>query len=204
MTPRATALSPLPLPRLVLVADSSATKGWPLAQVVAQAVAAGVRAVWLREKQASARRRRELARLLVDLLRNEGGVLIASPGPGAELADAVQLGRGDQRADGSVTGRSCHTKAELEEAAAEGSSWAMLSPIFSSASKPGYGPPLGAEALSDTPLPTWALGGVGEANARACLEAGAAGVAVMGAVLAAPEPAQAVRAILASLEGALV
>jgi thiamine-phosphate diphosphorylase len=203
MTPGLAAPAPLPLPRLVLVADSSATRGRPLAQVVGDAVAAGVRAVWLRERQAGQDRRRELAKLLAELLRSEGGVLLASPGPGAELADAVQLGRDDPRPGGGVTGRSCHTREELEQAAAEGCSWAMLSPIFPSASKPGYGPPLGTAALSAAPLPTWALGGVGEANASACIEAGAAGVAVMGAVLAAPQPGRAAKAILASVARAL-
>ncbi len=41
------------------------------------------------------------------------------------------------------------------------------------------------------PLPTWALGGVDVGNAAECLESGAAGVAVMGAVLGSPDPATA-------------
>ena len=57
--------------------------------------------------------------------------------------------------------------------------------------EPGYGPPLGPAALAGAPLPTWALGGVDAENAAKCLEFGAAGVAVMGAVLASPDPASA-------------
>jgi thiamine monophosphate synthase len=204
VTPERTPPAPLPLPRLVLVAESSATAGRPLTEIVGEAVAAGVRAVWLRDKRASKHRRRELARFLAKLLQGEGGVLIASPGPGAELADMVQLGRADPRPSGRVVGRSCHSRAELEQAAGEGCSWATLSPIFPSTSKPCYGPPLGTAALHGSPLPTWALGGVGASNAWACLEAGAAGVVVMGAVLSAPEPGRAARAILANLEGVLV
>ncbi|MHB1535713.1 MAG: thiamine phosphate synthase, partial [Acidimicrobiales bacterium] len=74
-----------------------------------------------------------------------------------------------------------------------------LSPINPSASKPGYGPPLGPEALTGLALPTWALGGVGVGNARACVAAGAAGVAVMGAIMAAGDPAAATAAILGQL-----
>ena len=69
-----------------------------------------------------------------------------------------------------------------------------LSPIFVSASKPGYGPALGLERLGEvaavSPVPVIALGGIeDEAGVRACLEAGAAAVAVMGAVMRAADPA---------------
>ncbi len=41
------------------------------------------------------------------------------------------------------------------------------------------------------PLPIWALGGVDAGNAAECLESGATGVAVLGAVLRSPDPAAA-------------
>jgi len=47
-------------------------------------------------------------------------------------------------------------------------------------------------------LPTWALGGVDVTNAAACLEAGAAGVAVMGTVRS-PDPAATVAALLSEV-----
>jgi thiamine-phosphate pyrophosphorylase len=72
---------------------------------------------------------------------------------------------------------------DLQRAAAEGCDYATLSPIFASASKPGYGPPLGVHALGGAPLPVYALGGVDETNAAACIAGGAAGVAVMGAAM---------------------
>jgi thiamine-phosphate pyrophosphorylase len=72
-----------------------------------------------------------------------------------------------------------------------------LSPIFASPSKPGYGPALGTDALASLPLPCFALGGVTATNAAACLAAGAAGIAVMGAVMTAADPAAAVRELLA-------
>lgn len=74
-----------------------------------------------------------------------------------------------------------------------------LSPIFPSEPKPGYGPALGPAALAGAPLPTWALGGVSEANAGECLRSGAAGVAVMGSVLRSPDPAATVAKIQARL-----
>jgi thiamine-phosphate pyrophosphorylase len=99
-----------------------------------------------------------------------------------------------------MVGRSCHSRAELDRAAAEGCQWATLSPIFVPTSKPGYGPALGAGAVAGAPLPVWALGGIGPANAGDCLRAGASGEAVMGAILRAEDPADAVAAIQERLQ----
>ena len=56
-------------------------------------------------------------------------------------------------------------QAAAAAAAGEGCDYATLSPIFVSASKPGYGPALGVGALRDAPLPVYALGGVDPSNA---------------------------------------
>jgi thiamine-phosphate pyrophosphorylase len=55
---------------------------------------------------------------------------------------------------------------------------------------------LGVDALRDAPLPVYALGGVDPTNARSCIDAGAAGVAVMGYVMRADDPAVAVKELL--------
>jgi len=190
------------LPTVLVVADSSATRGRPLLPVVREAVAGGARGVWVREKGSGPEDRRKLIGELSALLREAGGVLVASPGPGSELADGIHwpsLGPPIATGQGPVArgGRSCHGRAELERAAAEGYAWATLSPIFATASKPGYGPPLGLGPLSSTPLPTWALGGVNESNALSCTCSGAAGVAIMGAVLGADSPRAAMEELLA-------
>lgn len=72
-------------------------------------------------------------------------------------------------------------------------------PVFASPSKPGYGPPLGPGVFAELGLPTWALGGVDVTNAAACLEAGPAGVAVMGTVMRSPDPAATVAALLSEV-----
>jgi thiamine-phosphate pyrophosphorylase len=231
----------LPLPRLLVVADSSATGGKPLVKVLKEVVAAGAQAVWLRDKHLGSDERRRLAAEVAELVHGADGVLLASPGPGAELADGLHLSAQDElpvagqaqggpmtgptaaRAEGPLhsasrcvpvglgtgrpyrrvfCGRSCHSRPDLGRAAGEGCSWATLSPVFVSRSKPGYGPPLGTSALGHTPLPTWALGGVSAANARLCLEAGAAGVAVMGTLLGAGKPARAAEELLGVIERA--
>lgn len=83
----------------------------------------------------------------------------------------------------------CHSPAEVAQAAGE---FVTLSPVALTVSKPGYGPPLGIEgvrAAARCGRRFFALGGVTPENARSFLDAGAHGVAVMGPVLRADDPA---------------
>jgi thiamine monophosphate synthase len=169
----------------------------PLVDVIAVAVAGGARLVVLREKDLPDGERQALAARLHAVLAPVGGRLLLAgrtPGPdGQHLAAADPWPAG---ATGLV-GRSCHNAEELSAAAAEGAAYATLSPVFTSVSKPGYGPPLGLSRLRDlcaaTTVPVYALGGVdSRERARLCREAGAAGVAVMGAVMRADDPARVV------------
>ncbi len=88
---------------------------------------------------------------------------------------------------------------EVRAAAAEGAVWATLSPYAETASKPGYGPALGPGAFAEDDLPVFALGGIDAGNAAEARLAGAYGVAVMGAVMRAHDPAGVVRDLLAAV-----
>ena len=81
-----------------------------------------------------------------------------------------------------LVGASAHSASELAEAAALGADYATLSPIFATACKPGA-VPLGtaafAAACKASPLPVFALGGIGMDKFDACIEAGAAGCCMM-------------------------
>jgi thiamine-phosphate diphosphorylase len=191
-------------PRLLVLTDRTQTAGRPLLDVVTAAIAGGARAVVLREKDLAARARAELASALAAVLRPVDGMLLVASGPAT--ADGVHLAGADPFPVPAppVVGRSCHSGAELRDAAVEGCAYATLSPIFRSASKPGYGPPLGPEALRDAPLPVLALGGVTPSNAGACVAAGAYGVAVMGELMRAPDPAATVSALLEAVDVAAV
>ena len=81
-----------------------------------------------------------------------------------------------------LVGASAHSAAELAESAALGADYATLSPIFATDCKPGAAP-LGTAALAaackESPIPIFALGGIGMDKLDACIEAGAAGCCMM-------------------------
>lgn len=103
-----------------------------------------------------------------------------------------------------LRGRSCHTAAEVVHAAADGADYVTLGPVAASLSKPGHGPPLSLEqvrrATTAVATPVFALGGVDTGNAADLRAAGAHGVAVMGAVMRADDPALVVAALLEELQ----
>ncbi|WP_347058793.1 thiamine phosphate synthase [Blastococcus sp. HT6-30] len=178
------------VPRLLVVTDRTQASR-PLPDVVAAAVAAGARAVLLRDKDLSLGDRRALTGELRAVLDPVGGLLVWGGAAGAPAGTAVHLSADDPfpAVRPPLVGRSCHSVAELAGAAAEGCDWVSLSPIFPTSSKPGYGPALGLDglaALVPAAPPVLALGGVRPEHVPGCLAAGAHGVAVMGAAMREP------------------
>ncbi len=183
--------------------DQSRAAGRNLAETVAAAVAGGATAVVYREKALPHPQRRALGERVAEACGTAELIVASDPELARELgATTVHLAADDPWPEGDdlIVGQSCHGAVELAGAAAHGAAYATLSPIFATDSKPGYGPALGLDELAalvaDTPVPVLALGGVRADTVGACLAAGAAGVAVMGAVMGADDPAAAVRALL--------
>ncbi|HWL85804.1 MAG TPA: thiamine phosphate synthase, partial [Polyangiaceae bacterium] len=99
-----------------------------------------------------------------------------------------------------------HTNEEVARAQDDGADALLVSPIFDS---PGKGPARGVRALMEArarlrddarpharPMRIYALGGIDAARARACRDAGADGVAVIRALLDAPDPVATARALV--------
>lgn len=183
----------LPPSGVVVVTDRRQAAA-PLPEVVAAAVAGGARWVLLREKDLPRPERAALAATLRAMLAPAGAQLIVA-GPDPLGGDAIHRAATDPAVspgDVTLVGRSCHDAAELERLTAE--DYVTLSPVFPSGSKPRYGPPLRPDGLAAlcrrTTRPVLALGGVETSQqAAACVAAGAVGVAVMGAVMRAHDPA---------------
>ena len=176
----------------------------PLVDVIRDAVDGGARWVVLRERDLPAAQRAALAAELREVLAPVGGLLIVS-GPDPLGGDAVHLTAAGPYPPPQlpIVGRSCHNEAELARISTE--SYVSLSPVFPTPSKPGYGPPLQPHGLARlvrrSPVPVLALGGIATPQqAAACRAAGAVGVAVMGAVMRASQPAQLVQELARAVE----
>lgn len=206
-----------PAPPVLVVTDRALARaaGRDLVEVVAAALDGGAREVLLRDRDLPPAERRRLAEELRSATAAVGAALhVAGDAALARAvgADGVHLAAAEPwpeaaAREGLVAGRSCHTPSELAAALAEGADRATYSPVFATASKPGYGPALGLDGLAAgcravPGLAVLALGGVDPATAGACVEAGAAGVAVMGGIMRAADPAAAVRALLRAVAGA--
>jgi thiamine-phosphate pyrophosphorylase len=94
---------------------------------------------------------------------------------------------------GFLFGVSCHTIRELRQAEDGGATYALFGPVFAPLSKTSALAPRGLRGLTQAAklctIPVVALGGVTNANAPACLAAGAAGVAGISLFQREPEHA---------------
>ena len=196
---------------LYVVTDRTQTSGRSLDEVVGAALDGGARAFQLREKDLEARELAALAERLLGLIRPAGGLLLINDridvafAVGAEGVHLSQRGLPPAIArrllgPARLLGVSCHSLAEAEEARDGGADFILLGPIFFTPSKASYGPPLGLGVLRDVRshirLPILAIGGISHANRAEVLTAGADGVAVISAIMAAPDIPGAVRALL--------
>ena len=94
-----------------------------------------------------------------------------------------------------MIGVSTHSVAEVDRAARAGADFVTFGPVYPTPSKARYGPPLGVLALREAcgrgTLPVFALGGVDGSRRAEVMAAGAAGVAVISAILGAESPRRA-------------
>jgi len=196
--------------RLLAVTDRKLAAS-PLLETAHAAIEGGATWIWLRDRDLPAGEREDIAARLIAMTAGRARLTI---GGDVELArrvgaHGVHLPTGSdlqaaraRLGTRSLIGVSAHGRSDLEAAKAAGADYATLSPIFASASKPGYGPAVGLDGLAAAAscgLPVVALGGVTAANAKDCLQAGAAGIAVMGGIFGAPAPCLATRTYLRAL-----
>ena len=178
------------LPRLLVLTDRSQCAA-SLTAVVATAVDAGARAVVLREKDLPDTDRQRLADELRGILGPVDGILVVAGLLADQPSRPTHLSASDPfpPVRPTLVGRSCHDSDELDRATSEGCDYVTISPVFTTPSKPGYGPalgPTGLPTLTSGGLPAYGLGGVRPADVRSCLDAGAHGIAVMGPVMREP------------------
>lgn len=190
-----------PLPRLLVLTDrAQLPTGRCLVETLVECHRAGLEGVVVREHDLEPYARRAL---LAQLARVPDLWVVSSrlPDPSAHALHLAGHQPAPRPLAGLVRpwGRSCHDRASVDRAAAEGAAWVTLSPFAATTSKPGYGPPLPTAAYAGHRLPVLALGGVTPENAHRAVAAGAYGVAVMGEVMSADRPGDVVAALLSAL-----
>ena len=186
----------------------------PLPEVVEECLAAGLRAVQLREKDLDVRPLLALASELRDMTRRHGARLVVNDRADVALAvsaDGVQRTQASlptaalRRVGGPgfLVGASVHSELEAREAVADGADFVVFGPIYDTPSKRQFGRPQGLAALArvaaSVDRPVIGIGGITPERVADVVAEGAAGVAVISAILGAERPADATKAFLDAL-----
>ena len=205
----------LPRPALLLVTDAAHLRGRAIDDVVREAVLGGVNVVQLREKGCShsvtvtmgTRVRDAVASRALFFVNGDldaAFVLAADgihlPEDGAKIADArTRLG------DALLLSRAVHSVEAAVQAERDGADIVQIGTVFETASKPGR-TAIGLDGIravcAAVRVPVIAIGGITVANAGDVIRAGAAGVAVIGAILDAPDPRSAAAALREAIDAA--
>ena len=201
----------LPQPCLMLVTEPSPR----LPQIAGEAVGGGVNVVHLRDKRPAAHGLRLTFKGLGQSLRSGTIVIVNADWQRAVGFGARHIHLPEQSAPvgvirhrlgaGALAGKSAHSVEAAIRAASQGADYIIAGTIFASQSHPDI-EPMGLDFLRDVcaavSIPVLAIGGVTPDNLGACIEAGAAGVAVLSPIMRATDPKAAAQAYRAALDAA--
>ncbi len=202
---------------LYVITDSFLAGGRPLREVVEKAIAGGATCIQLREKGADSRTLFLKAGELRKITRKKGVPLIVNDRLDIALAvgaDGVHLGQDDLPPEaacrimpaGMILGVSVDNPQQACQAENLGATYLGAGAVFATATKPDARQAIGLEILSricrEVKIPVVGIGGINVENAAKVIEAGAAGVAAISSVIAAPDITAAARKILEQVQGA--
>lgn len=182
----------------------------PMVEQARQAAQGGAGAIQLRDKTASDADLAALVTLLLPEMTAMGVRLIVNDRVAVAVqtgAHGLHIGQGDgdpgliRRRIGPdmILGLSVETPQQARQVP-DGVDYIGAGPVRATATKPDHAPPIGCDGLATitrrTRLPVYAIGGIGAGDAAAIKGAGAAGMAVVSAVVRAPDPETATRSLL--------
>jgi len=190
--------------RYYLITDRKQLPDRPLNTVIEEACRSGIKAVQLREKDLPVKALYERAEEMREITRTYNTRLFINDRVDIALAvgaDGVHCRETSIRpsdvrelSSGLMIGASVHSLESAVKAGRDGADFLLYGPVFYTPSKKEYGDPQGVEQLAEiikrVALPVFAVGGVSPERAGTCLEAGAAGVAGISSIMAAPSPGQ--------------
>ncbi|MFQ5886856.1 MAG: thiamine phosphate synthase [Anaerolineae bacterium] len=202
---------------LYVITDAKLSRGRSHLEVAQAAIEGGASIIQFRDKEMTTRQLVETAGKIKELTEEAGIPLIVNDRLDVALAvdaDGVHVGQDDMPAalarqligPHKILGVSASTVEEALQAEKDGADYVSASPVFTTPTKPDTPPPTGLEGLraivEAVNLPVIAIGGINEKNAAEVMEAGAQGVAVISAVVSAPDIAAAARHLRETLETA--
>jgi len=195
---------------LYVITDTVLSHGRSALEIARAALEGGADAVQLRDKSSPAFNLCRLVSEIQPQARKFGALLVVNDRVDVALvcgADGAHVGQEDLPAREArrllprpvVLGVSAGSREEARRAEKEGADYLGVGPVFPSATKPDAGEALGIERLSEiaraVSIPVVAIGGITLDNVDQALGAGAAGAAVVSAVVAADDMAGAARAL---------
>jgi len=203
--------------RLLAIADLALVSPDRLVEQVTAAIEGGATAIQLRGKKSSAgellaaadalRAARSVAQVPL-LMNDRADIAVVAGLTGVHLGDD-DLPVGEARKLLGPTawiGRTARDASTARTAARAGADYLGVGSVFGGATKPEV-PVIGIAGLAAvaqaTPLPVVAIGGITAERAGACIAAGAAGVAVIGALFFGDPAPDVVRARAAALRAAV-
>jgi thiamine-phosphate diphosphorylase len=204
--------------RLYVLTDRGLSRGRSEVEVVQAALAGGATAVQLRWKAGPLAEAVQTGRALRELCRQAGALFVVNDRVDLALAldaDGVHLGvedlpLGEARqlaGERLILGFSPSTLDQALAAEQAGADYLGIGPVYGTATKADAGPAVGIEHVRQivqaVSIPVVGIGGITASNARPVIEAGAAGVAVISAVVATDDPRAAAAALRAAVDEAL-
>lgn len=195
---------------LYVVTDEILSFGRTHREIAEQATRGGASVIQLRDKTKSARELLQIAREITEITRQTGALSIVNDRLDIALgagADGVHLGQDDLPITVArrlapppfLIGISISSIAQAKRAEKEGADYIAVSPVFETNSKSDAGPGHGLNLLSEiahrVQIPVLGIGGVNHANLHHLFDAGASGVAVISAIVSAPDINAATRAM---------
>lgn len=197
--------------RLYVIVDPAIAQDRDLAELAAQAAAGGATLIQYRDKRVDTSQRVAEARRIRAALAGTGVPLLINDRVDIALAagaDGVHLGQGDMTpADArrllgaqAIIGRTIKNTADVAALPDEPVDYACIGGVFATASKHNNAAPVGLDGLRHLrnqirelapTLPAGAIAGINIRNAADVIRAGADGIAVISAVIAAPDPRKA-------------
>jgi thiamine-phosphate pyrophosphorylase len=199
--------------RVLVIVEAGLAAPRSVVEVVQAALAGGARAVQLRNKGDTASELRAGGERLLPLVRQAGALFFVNDRLDVALtleADGVHIGPEDLPVSavraaapkGFLIGRSADDPGVARQAVVDGADYIGCGTVFPTSTKQGAGDVIGVEGLrrvvDAVSVPVVGIGGITTEGVDDIVKVGAAGVAVVSAVMSASDPAAAVRTMLRS------